>query len=740
MAAQERNVQEASAERNGPLVFTGCLAIILVIFVIDLNRTPDMMMGFFYVIPVIIGFWSPRRRAIDLIALIASIASITALFLAPSGVPPYMVFNRPFSIILIWVSAMIGDLRWQTENALRQANEALKLSESMSRAIMDTATDPIFIKDRESRLRMANPATFKVIGKPEDEVLGRSDQEFYDDPAIGSQIVETDRRIMETGVGEEVEEKVQTAEGVRTFLSSKVPHRDSSGKIIGLIGMAHDITDRKRAERELEETKARLEAIISQMPLGFTVIEPPDGRVVYRNKEVRALFRNELLPDEGEDYEKWQVFHMDGSPVMPEERMVDRSLREGIVIRDQVQMIIRGDGSCGYLSTTSAPVRDKEGRIVAAIAMNIDVTDKILAERELKKERERLQQVIESVPVAIMLSDKEGNIELLNQKVSEIWAGAAPKAYDMADFELHAGFLPGTDVPVEPEEWPLTKVLLTGEPVFDEEYDIQRSDGTRGTVIASAIPMKDDNGALLGSLMALTDMSKQRATERELARSNLELQQFAYVVSHDLREPLRMVVSYLGLLEQRYGDKLEKGAREYMDFAVNGGTRMQQLIDDLLAYSRVNASSKPKEPTDLEKVLARTLTNLDAAVTESGAIITHEPLPMVRADESQMVQLFQNLIGNSIKYRGERPPEVHITPKRTGKEWTFSVKDNGIGIEPEYHQRIFEMFQRLHSSERYEGTGIGLAIAKRIVEKHGGRIWVESEAGKGATFIFTLLA
>ena len=733
-------MQEAPAERNGLLVFTGCLGMILVIFLIDLSRTPDMMMGFFYIIPVIIGFWSTWRRAIYSIALIASIASIIALFLAPSGIPPYMIFNRPFSIILIWVSAIIGDLRWQTENALRQANEALKLSESRSRAIMDTATDPIFIKDRESRLQMANPATFKVIGKPEDEVLGRSDQEFYDDPAIGSQIVENDRRIMEAGVGEEVEEKVQTPEGVRTFLSSKVPYRDSSGKIIGIIGMAHDITDRKRAERELEETKARLEAIISQMPVGFTVIEPPDGRVVYRNKEVRALLRNQLGPGQSEDYERLQMFHLDGSPVMPEERLIDRSLKEGIVIRDRVQMIIRGDGSDGYLNTTSAPVRDKEGKIVAAIAMNIDVTDRILAERELKKERERLQQVIESLPVAIVLSDKEGNIELLNQKVSEIWAGTAPKAYDMEDFEPHAGYLPGTDVPIKPEEWPLTKVLLTGEPVFAEEYDIQRLDGTRGTVIVSAIPMKDNNGALLGSLMALTDISKQRATERELARSNLELQQFAYVVSHDLREPLRMVVSYLGLMEQRYGEKLEKGAREYMDFAVNGGTRMQQLIDDLLAYSRVNVSSKPKEPTDLEKVLTRTLTNLGAALTESGAVITHEPLPMVRADESQMVQLFQNLIGNSIKYRGERPPEIQITSKRTGKEWTFSIKDNGIGIEPEYHQRIFEMFQRLHSSERYEGTGIGLAIAKRIVEHHGGRIWVESEAGKGATFIFTLLA
>jgi PAS domain S-box-containing protein len=256
----------------------------------------------------------------------------------------------------------------------------------------------------------------------------------------------------------------------------------------------------------------------------------------------------------------------------------------------------------------------------------------------------------------------------------------------------------------------------------------------------------------------------------ELALSNKELEQFAYVASHDLQEPLRMVKSYVQLLARRYKDKLDADADEFIAYAVDGVTRMQRLIDDLLTYSRVGTHGKEFEPTDCEAVLQQSLNNLKVSIDEKGARVTHDPLPTVMADYLQLTQLFQNLIGNAIKFHGDEPPHIHVSatyesrktmddkretidqlrtarlssPKSQLSElkegWVFSVRDNGIGIAPEFAERIFIIFQRLHDREKYPGTGIGLAVCKRIVERHGGRIWVESEPGKGSTFSFTIPA
>jgi light-regulated signal transduction histidine kinase (bacteriophytochrome) len=213
---------------------------------------------------------------------------------------------------------------------------------------------------------------------------------------------------------------------------------------------------------------------------------------------------------------------------------------------------------------------------------------------------------------------------------------------------------------------------------------------------------------------------------------------FAYVASHDLQEPLRAVNSYTQLLARKYQDRLDAKADKYIGYIVEGATRMQQLINDLLEFSRVGTRGKELVPTDCEVVLNRVLANLSVAIAESHATITRDPLPTVLGDEIQLIQLLQNLIGNAIKFRGEEPPKVHISVKRQEKEWLFSVRDNGIGMEPEYFDRIFTIFQRLHSRSEYPGTGIGLAVCKKIVERHGGRIWVESEPGVGTAFYFTL--
>ena len=260
--------------------------------------------------------------------------------------------------------------------------------------------------------------------------------------------------------------------------------------------------------------------------------------------------------------------------------------------------------------------------------------------------------------------------------------------------------------------------------------------------------------AQLAALEQLLDVTEQTVSEQsdrleealreldlsnaELKRSNEELELFAYVASHDLQEPLRMVASYTQLLARRYADKLDDDAREFIQFAVDGATRMQALIDALLEYSRVGTTKREAAAVDLREVVSNVLSDLRLSVSETGATVTVGDLPVVDGDRAQLTQLFQNLIANAVKFRGTERPVIDITCSAQIQEWVIQVADQGIGIEPRYQQRIFQIFQRLHTREEYPGTGIGLAVCRRIVERHGGKIWVESEPGQGSTFYFTL--
>jgi len=295
------------------------------------------------------------------------------------------------------------------------------------------------------------------------------------------------------------------------------------------------------------------------------------------------------------------------------------------------------------------------------------------------------------------------------------------------------------------DEWPvMVEKIKRGERIEHHETVIRRKDGRLLNVSVSISPLVDSAGKVMGAAGIARDITERKRAAallkrhaEELARSNAELEQFAYVASHDLQEPLRMVASFLELLAERYKGRLDERADKYINYAVDGAARMKTLIDGLLRYSRVTTQARRLEEMGARAALDEATANLGRAIEENGAVVTHDDLPTVLADPTQFVQLFQNLIGNALKFC-DGTPRVHVAAERTGDEWVFSVRDNGIGIAPEYRERIFQIFQRLHGRDKYPGTGMGLAICKRVVERHGGRIWVESRPGQGSTFLFTL--
>jgi PAS domain S-box-containing protein len=278
------------------------------------------------------------------------------------------------------------------------------------------------------------------------------------------------------------------------------------------------------------------------------------------------------------------------------------------------------------------------------------------------------------------------------------------------------------------------------------DLEVVRPDGTRGWMIVRGQAERDGSGQvtkLRGTTQDITDrknaeQSLARRTQ-DLERSNADLEQFAYVASHDLKEPLRAVSGSVGMLQRHYEGKLDDLAGACISHAVEGTVRMACLIDGLLAYSRVDRRGGDFYPVECAQVLEAALQNLAATIQETGAVVTQDALPAVHGDASQLVSLFQNLVNNSLKFRREAPPRIHVSAERQGAEWHFAVRDNGIGIDPQFFGKLFRVFQRLHTRSQYPGTGIGLALCKKIVERHGGRIWVESALGEGTTFYFSLL-
>jgi len=372
-----------------------------------------------------------------------------------------------------------------------------------------------------------------------------------------------------------------------------------------------------------------------------------------------------------------------------------------------------------------AGIQSRDGNLRTALRERED------ALRDAEKARERFRFLAESMPQKIFTATPSGEVDYFNRQ----WTEFTGLPFEQIKNWGWTQFVHPDDVEDNVRSW--RESIETGEP-FLFQHRFRRADGTYRWHLTRARAMRDAQGNISMWIASNTDIHEQKEREEELRQANEDLQQFAYSASHDLQEPIRNVAVYSEIVAKRYNDLLDADGRQFLGFLTEGGRRLATLINDLLTYTRVGVIDGNMTTVDSSTALQHALSSLAEAIRENGATVTCDTLPQVYMSESHLQQVFQNLIGNALKYRTADPPQIHISAARLGTAWRFSVKDNGIGIDPHYKEVIFGVFKRLHRDQKYSGTGIGLAICQRVVERYGGRIWVESSPGQGATFFFTV--
>ncbi len=504
-----------------------------------------------------------------------------------------------------------------------------------------------------------------------------------------------------------------------------------------------DVTEERRVGDALRRSEERLRLALESAEIGIWDRDAVTGRVTISPE---YLGRYGLGAEEATRYDDWaRLIHPDD--VGRVEALRQRALAGGEPLDLEFRVVLPGERLI-WVQFKGRAVPDEAGGLSRVIGVLIDVTARKRAELalaryagELRASQDQLRDVIAATGAGyfhLSLNDAQGSLSPRGAAILGFSTTEMPSLLEIA-VEARARMHPDD----------IDRVL--GAFLAFVEADIERTDqefrvrtpegGWRWVQAIGTSAERDADGRVVTLAGFLFDIDERKRAEEALRRSNTELQRFAYVASHDLQEPLRSIISFSQLLEKRYRGELGQDADEYIAFIVEGGNRMQALIRDLLTFSRVETAAKPLAPTETCAVVADAVRSMDAALRDAGATVEVGELPRAMADAAQLEQVFANLISNALKYGREGvPPVVRISARREGPMVEFAVADNGIGIEAAYFDRIFEMFQRLHTHDQYEGTGIGLAVVKRIVERHGGRVRVESTPGEGSTFSFTLPA
>ena len=619
----------------------------------------------------------------------------------------------------------------QLEIRVEERTAELRHSEERYRILAESSPEMIFVIDKNDQVSYVNQLAAGQFRKTPEQVIGKPRTELFP-PNIAEGQTYGLQQVLKTGQTLSSESVVEFPEGQIWLDTQLVPIIDETGDVGSVMGISRDITNRKVAEQAILEEKALSESIINSLP-GIFYLFDDQGRFLRWNKNFELVggYSSEEMPERN----PLEFFKGEEQSLVETDR-----IRETFVkgeSRVEANFTSRNGTKTPYLLTGIRAVMNDQTYLIGT---GIDISERIQMEKMLSLTNERFELATHSAQLGIWDWNLLDNILIWDELMYTIYGVNKkdfPVAYDAWEASLHPD-----DAARAAEE---LQMAVRGEKPFDTQFRILWPDGSVKYIQATGLVLRDDDDQAIRIIGINYDVTERiemqehlRKANEDLVRSNSELERFAYVASHDLQEPLRMVTSYLQLLERRYKDRLDGDAIEFIDYAVDGSNRMKTLINDLLAYSRVGTRGKEFTQVNCNEVLDHVLFSLKPMMDESNAEITFEPLPTIMGDTVQLEQLFQNLLGNALKFRGEEAPRIHIGVKKENKTWLFSVRDNGIGIDPQFFEKVFIIFQRLHTREKYEGTGIGLAISKKIVERHGGRIWIESEPGNGSTFNFTI--
>ncbi|NTU41628.1 MAG: PAS domain S-box protein [Nitrospirales bacterium] len=640
------------------------------------------------------------------------------------------------------------ELEMQNEE-LRKAQNELEESRRKYSDLYDLAPVGYFTFDKNGLILDMNLTGATQTGRPRNQLKGTPFSRLIREehrPIFCQHLQE----VFSQGTRRTCELAVCGREGEEFFgRLETIAVQDQGGAMGSCLTTLSDITEKKLAEEKLRYASWYARNLI-EASIDPLVVISEEGKIsdINRATELATGYEREAIV--GTDF---SAYFTDPLKAKKGYQMV---FRKGIV-KDYPLEIRHKDGGITPVLYNASLFSDEKGKIMGAFAAARQL-DAILQVSEKK-----LRAITSAIGEGIIVVDEKGRLTFMNPEAERL-LGWTEK--ELLHKEIHSVIHhTGVKSLSRPEDCPILGIYSTGA-VYRTWDDVFRTkDGALLPVAYISSPVLSD-GKVVAIITAFQDITERKAMEQKLMSytealeiSNKELEQFAYVASHDLQEPLRKIASFTELLEQKYKGALDEKADMYIHFIVDGATRMNTLINDLLTYCRVSTRAKEFSPTDLSEVLSQVVKDLSLTVEESNASLTSDRLPTVMADDTQIGQVLQNLISNALKFRGQEPLVIHISAEnipdfltRRGdlpadvtrhltamqRGWVISVKDNGIGIEPRYFERIFQIFQRLHTQEEYPGTGIGLAVCKKVVERHGGMIWVESETGKGTTFYFTI--
>ena len=619
----------------------------------------------------------------------------------------------------------------------KQMEHAVLESEAYYRAIFESAAAGMIILEEDMTVAMANSKLEQLTGFRRNEVEGLKPWTEFVAPEDLERIktYHRSRRRDEASAPKEYEFRLLTKDGTpREAFAAAALIPGTKRSVVSII----DVTALKTAQEAVRKQAAMLDAAHDAI-----MTLDPEGTITYWNRGAERLYGWTKPEAEGQNANALLRTRFPES-----QEVLWPKLRESGRWEGELTNVTR-DGRPVTVASSWTLLKDERGNASAILEISSDVTERKKTELALAESEAKLRITFATMADGIVIAGLDEKVtdcndailrltqrsreEIIGKPLADLLApefrSLIPDAHKLLVGAVFVRSLPNHR---ERETVRTDSQLLrkSGESV-DIETNISLIEGAAGEPAAFLVVARD--------VTERKQMEQQLdSTLADLQRSNAELEQFAYIASHDLQEPLRMITSYLQLIEEDYKGKLDEDADQYIAFTVDGAKRMQTLIDDLLAYSRVGTRGEPFIPTSMNGVLSEAIANLEVAIEESHAVVTHDQLPTVLGDRSQLIQLFQNLLGNAIKFRGDDAPIIHVGVEDTKDDWVFSVRDNGIGIDMKYAERIFTVFQRLHARDDYPGTGIGLAVVKKIVERHGGRIWVESAPAQGATFYVAL--